>query len=187
MELGFRGDMQPGAGLEANSLARMTLKVPRSVMKFECYDKDGKLKWVEEVPNTVFDAGINDLLTQYFKGSAYTATWFVGLVDNTSFTAYAAGDTSAAHGGWIENQGYSNATRPGLTLGAVAAKSVDNSTAKAVFNINASVTLRGAFIITNSAKGGATGILYGAADFTGGNRACISGDTLNVTITLTGA
>src|SRR4051812_43746670 len=64
---------------------------------FECFDAFGNLKWSETVYNTVMTAGINDLLTQYFKGSAYTATFYVGLVDNASFSAYAAADTMASH------------------------------------------------------------------------------------------
>jgi hypothetical protein len=72
-----------------------------------------------------------------------------------------------------------------LTLGTAAAGSIDNSASKAQFNINASATILGAFVVTNSTKSGTTGTLYGAASFTGGSRAVQSGDTLNVTVTLT--
>lgn len=156
----------------------------KNTYKFECFDSFGNLKWVEEVPNTVMTAGINDLLTQYFKGSAYTAAFFVGLVDNTSFTAYNVADTMASHAGWLESAAYSNATRPALTLGTAAAGSIDNSASKAVFNINATATILGAFVTTNSTKSGTTGTLYGAASFTGGARSVLNGDTLNVTCTL---
>jgi hypothetical protein len=151
---------------------------------FECFDALGNLKWSEEVYNTVMTAGINDLLTNYFKGSAYTAAFFVGLVDNASFSAYATADTMASHAGWLESAAYSNANRPTLTLGTPSAGSVDNSASKAVFNINATATILGAFVSTNSTKSGTTGILYGAASFTGGSRSVLSGDTLNVTVTL---
>jgi hypothetical protein len=156
----------------------------KNTYKFECW-RNGQLAWSETVHNQVMTAGINDLLTQYFKGSAYTAAFFVGLVDNASFTAYAAGDTMASHAGWLESAAYSNATRPSLTLGTAAAGSIDNSAAKAVFNINATATILGGFVTTNSTKSGTTGTLYGAASFTGGSRAVLNGDTLNVTVTLT--
>lgn len=110
------------------------------------------------------------------------STWFVGLVDNASFSAYAAGDTMASHAGWVEGTPYSNTTRPQLTLGTVAAGSVDNSAAKAVFNINATLTVRGAFVCNLANKGTGTGTLYGAADF-GASRSVLSGDTLNVQVT----
>jgi hypothetical protein len=151
---------------------------------FECFDSLGNLKWTEVVYNTVMTVGINDLLTQYFKGSAYTATFYVGLVDNASFSAYAAADTMASHAGWLESAAYSNANRPTLTLGTAAAGSIDNSASKAQFNINATATILGAFVTTNNTKSGTTGTLYGAASFTGGSRSVQSGDTLNVTVTL---
>jgi len=158
----------------------------KNTYRFECFDSMGNLKWVEEVPNLVVDAGINDLLNQYFKGSAYTAAFFVGLVDNASFSAIAAADTMASHAGWLESAAYSNGTRPALTLGSVSAKSVDNSASQASFNINATATINGAFVTTNSTKSGTTGTLYGAASFTG-TRSVLSGDVLNVTVTLTGS
>ncbi len=154
-----------------------------SVYLVECFDKDGNLKWVEEVHNTVVNVGLNDLLTQYFKGSSYTASFFVGLKDTGSISA---SDTMASHAGWAEDTTYSNSVRPTLTLGSVSGQSVDNSASKAVFNINGGTTIYGAFVTTNSTKGGSTGTLYGAADF-GASRAVLSGDTLNATVTLTAA
>src|SRR5581483_492630 len=168
----------------ANSVSNIGNIKFRNVYRFECFDANGNLKWVEEVPNQVMTAGVNDLLTQYFKGSAYTATFYVGLVDNASFSAYAAADTMASHAGWLESTAYSNANRPTLTLGTPASGSVDNSASKAVFNINATATILGAFVVTNNTKGGTSGTLFGAASFSGGSRAVQNGDTLNVTITL---
>jgi hypothetical protein len=174
------------SSLVANAHARIDGVKMKTVYRFECFDSEGNLKWVEEVPNLVTTAGKNDLLTNYFKGSAYTAAWFVGLVDNASFSAYAAADTMASHAGWIEGTPYSNGTRPTWTGGTAAAGSIDNSASVAAFTINATLTVRGAFLCSNSTKGGSTGILYGEADF-GAARSVLSGDTLNVTVTLTAA
>lgn len=159
----------------------------KNTYKVECFDKDGNLKWVEEVPNLVTTQGKNDLLTKYLEGSSYTATWFVGLVDNASFSAYAAGDTAAqinGTNGWIEATNYSNSNRPTWTGGSVSGGSVDNSASVAVFNINASKTIRGAFLVSNSTKAGTSGVLYGEADFSAA-RSVVNTDILNVTITLT--
>lgn len=150
----------------------------------ECRDVNGQLKWREYNHNLVVDAGLNDSLTQHFKGSAYTAAWYVGIT--TASNTFAAGDTMASHAGWVESAVYSNGTRPALTLGTVAAKSVDNSASKAVFNINGSGTVGGAFIVTNSTISGSTGTLYGGAAFAA-NRTVASGDTITVTVTLTAA
>lgn len=157
-----------------------------NVYLFEAFDKDGNLKWVEEVPNTVVNEGLNDLLDKYLKGSSYTAAWYVGLINNSGFSAIAAGDTAASHAGWTELTGYSESVRQTLTLGSVASQSVDNSASKASFSINATVTINGAFVISNSTKSGTSGVLYGAASFSS-PRSLVSGDTLNVTVTLTAA
>ncbi len=151
--------------------------------RVECIGADGKIKWVEEFDNLVVDAGLNDSLDKHLKGSAYTAAWYVGLTGATPSPA--AGDTMSSHAGWTDDTTYSNATRPALTLGTVSGKSVDNSASKASFNINGSATIGGAFVVSNSTKGGTTGVLYGVGAFTGGNRSVVSGDTLTVTVTCT--
>jgi hypothetical protein len=152
--------------------------------KIECFDPEGKLRWVEEFDNLVVNVGLDDSLDKHLKGSAYTAAWYCGLADSTP--TFAAADTMASHAGWVEITAYSQATRPAVTFGTVASQSVDNSASKAVFSINGTTTVGGAFMVTVSTKGGTTGILYGGAAFTA-DRSVISGDTLNVTVTCTAA
>ncbi|MGJ0509582.1 MAG: hypothetical protein ACR652_21160 [Methylocystis sp.] len=156
----------------------------RTFYKVECFDKDGNLKWVESCENLVTTAGATDLLAKYFKGSAYTAAWYVGLYKGTGTLATA--DTMASHAGWTDSTDYSNASRPAWTGGTPSAGSVDNSASVAVFNINATATILGAYLVSDNTKGGTTGVLYGEAAF-GASRSVISGDTLNVTVTLTAA
>ena len=74
-----------------------------SLYMFECFDADGNLKWREEVHNLVCNGGLDDVLTKYFKGSAYTAAWYVGLKGTGT---PAAADTLASHGSWSELTGY---------------------------------------------------------------------------------
>jgi hypothetical protein len=157
------------------------------VYTLQCFDKDGKLKWEESSHNLVMNVGLQDMNAQYFKGSAYTAAWFIGLVTGPgSGTTFAAGDTMSSKA-WTENTGYSNATRPAATFGTAttADPSVQtNSASPASFSINATSTIAGAFLVSNSTKGGTTGILFSASDFSApGDRSVVSGDTLNVTYT----
>jgi hypothetical protein len=139
--------------------------------------------WVSEFDNLVVTTGLTDLIDKYFKGSSYTAAHYVGLLSSTPTVA--AGDTMASHGGWTEVTDYSQANRVTPTWGTPSAGSVNNSASKAVFSINATVTVGGAFLTTNNTKGGSTGTLYGGGAFSEGNRALINGDTLNVQVTAT--
>jgi hypothetical protein len=186
--------MQEHLSLGANSGADIVrgahtveaLKAPRFRYEVECVGPDGSVKWRDIFENLVTDVGRDDVLDKYFKGASYTAAWFVGLIDADGFTTGVdAGDTAASHGGWAESTEYSNATRPALTLGAVATQSVDNSASKAAFNINAATTIKGCFVTTLNTKGGTTGILYSAGLFSGGDKIVADQDTLNVTVTLT--
>ena len=157
-----------------------------SVYEFWCYDRDGNLKWYEKCHNLVVNVGLNDLLDKYFKGSTYTAAFYVGLTDGTPTVA--AGDTMASHAGWTEVTAYDEANRQTLTLGSVSSQAVNNSASKATFTIDTnSTTIGGAFVTTNNTKGGSTGTLYGAAAFTGGDKTLDDGDTLAVQINLSAA
>ena len=157
------------------------------VYTLQCLDKDGKLKWEVSTHNLVVNVGLQDMNTQYFKGSAYTAAWYIGLYGAGASNTPAAGDTMASHAGWTEAVPYSNATRPAATFGTATALDpsvIDNSASPASFTINATATVGGAFLVSNSTKSGTTGILFSASDFTApGDRSVVSGDTLNVTYT----
>ena len=149
------------------------------------HDRHGNELWRESVPNLVTTAGLNDSLTQHFKGSSYTAAWYVGITAGSP--TFAVGDTMSSHAGWTEVAAYDEANRQTLTLGSVSAGSVDNSASKAVFTISTdSTVIGGAFLVTNNTKSGTTGTLYGGAAFTA-NRTLNDNDTLTVTVTLTAA
>jgi hypothetical protein len=154
-----------------------------TIYNVECIKPDGTLRWADVAHNIVTTVGLNDSLDKHFKASAYTAAWYVGLVSGTA--TFALGDTMASHAGWMERTDYTEGSRPTLTLGTVAAGSVDNSASKATFSVNATMTFGGAFLVNNNFKGNASGTVYGGASFSGGNRAAFSGDTINVTLTLT--
>ncbi|MGC8518484.1 MAG: hypothetical protein ACP5P4_08130 [Steroidobacteraceae bacterium] len=137
-----------------------------------------ELAWDGAFLNLVPTGGADDILTQYFAGSAYTAAWYMGLVDGSTTPTFAATDTMASHSGWTENTAYSNAARPTLGFGTAASRSIALSAA-ATFNINATATVAGGFFTTVSTIGGTTGILYSAGAFTGGDASVKSGDTLS--------
>lgn len=145
---------------------------------FEAFDRDGNLKWREEVDNLVTTEGMNDMLDKFYKGSSYNAAHYLGLAGAGT---KAAANTMASHAAWSEIQDYAAATRPAITWGTASAGSLA-ATGATSFSINATVTVAGAFIATNSTKGGTTGVLVGVTDFSVA-RSLASGDTLNVTPT----
>lgn len=153
----------------------------------QCFDKDGKLKWELESKNLVVNVGL-----QYMAGAALTSTaqittWYIGLYGAGASNTPAAGDTSATHAGWTEITPYSNGTRPSATFVAATAAnpSVVTTASAVIFTINATATVGGAFLISNSTKGGFTGTLFSASDFTSpGDRSVVNGDTLNVSYTM---
>jgi len=155
----------------------------KNIWEVVCYGSDGQEKWRELNDNLVVTVGLNALLTEFFKGSSYTATWCIGL--KSTGTALAA-DTMSSHSSWTEITDYTQSARPTIALGTPSAGSVDNTASKADFSINGTTTIYGAFLVNASAKGGTGGTLYGVVDF-GSSRAVISGDTLTVTVTLTAA
>jgi hypothetical protein len=156
------------------------------VFFFECYDKEGNLKWKDEAKNLVVNVGLKDMNDKYFSGVTYSATWYLGLITGpAASTTIIAGDTMATHAGWTEDTGYSNANRVTCTFGSATTADpsvISNSASVAVFNINATTTIAGAFLTSDNTKGGTSGVLFSASDFQSpGDRNVVSGDTLNVT------
>lgn len=155
------------------------------VFTVQCFDKDGNLKWEQSEHNLVVNVGLKDMNEKYFTGSAYTAAWYLGLYGAAASNNPAAGDTMSSHAGWTEVTAYSQATRPQAVFGTSTTADpsvISNSASVAVFSINGSTTVGGAFLTTSNTKGGTTGTLFSAADFQSpGDRAVASGDTLNVT------
>ena len=156
------------------------------VFVVECFDKDGNLKWSVEEDNLVVNVGL-----QYMAGTALTSTaqittWYLGLITGPGVTT-SASDTMSSHG-WTEFTGYSNSTRVTCSFGSATTANpsvITNSGSPAAFSINATGTVGGAFLTSNNTKGGTTGTLYSAADFSSpGDRSVVSGDTLSVTYTL---
>lgn len=161
--------------------------VPRFRYDVLCFDKNGNLKWEDFAENLVTNQGINDLMMQYFKGAAYTAAHYVGIVLGPT-PVFAGTDTAASHPGWTEYTSYSEVNRQTLVLPAFAGTSVDNSASRAVFTCTgANATVSGAFISTSNGKGGTAGVLYSEALFTQGDKLVSAGDILSVLATLTGA
>jgi hypothetical protein len=147
----------------------------------QCLDADGQVKWTDTIENLVVTVGKNDLLDKYFAGSAYTAAWYMGLVDGATTPTYAGADTLASHAGWTESTAYSGSNR--ITVAWNAASSGSKASTATSFTISGTATIAGALLTATQVRATTSGVLYSAGSFTGGNRSVVSGDTLNVTYT----
>lgn len=151
------------------------IKAPSITYDIVCTDKNGVELWRETIKNLVTTVGKTDLVDKYFKGSTYTAGWFMGL---KGVGTAIVGDTLASHAGWAELTPYTG-NRPGINWGTTSGGS---NTATAVsITANASATVAGAFIA--SVATGTSGILYSAADFSS-PQSIVSGNILNITPTV---
>lgn len=157
------------------------------VFAIQCHDEHGNLKWEASTHNLVVNQGLQDMNAKYFTGSGYTAAWYLGLYGAAASNNPAASDTMASHAGWVEVTAYSESTRPVCTFGVptTADPSVaTNSVSPAVFSINGTTVVGGAFLTTSNTKGGTTGLLFSAGDFQApGDRSVVAGDTLTLTYT----
>lgn len=155
------------------------------VFHVQCLDKDGNLKWETTEHNLVVNEGLQNMNTQYFKGSTYTASFFLGLITGPgSGTTFAAADTLASKA-WTEFTDYSG-SRKLVTFGTATTADpsvISNSASPASFTISgAGGTVAGAFLCTVSS--GTSGVLFSESDFQSpGDRVVVAGDTLNVTYT----
>jgi hypothetical protein len=162
------------------------VRAPRARFDIECRSADGTLKWREVADNLVTTAGKNDLLDKYLAGSSYTAAWFCGLISSVSYSAIAAGDTMSSHAGWTE-AGATNApnysgNRPALAFASASGGSKSTSSPSS-FTFSNSGTIKGMFASSVSTKDGTTGVLYNAVLFSGGDRAVVNTDVVNVSVT----
>ena len=151
----------------------------KNIWKVTCLDASGNVKWAEEKKNLITTAGLNHILDTQFHASTQVTTWSIGL---KGAGTPAAGDTMASHSTWSEISDYSG-DRKEWTEGAAASGSMTNASS-VDFTINGTATIAGAFL--NTSATGTAGTLYGVVDFSSA-RAVISGDTLQVTVTVTAA
>jgi len=175
-----------GANVQKGNGTKEALK-GGGIFTVRCHDKDGNLKWENKSHNLVVNVGLAFVNTTFFKGSGYTAAWYIGIYGPASSNNPSSADTMASHAGWTEVTAYSNVTRPAATFGAATTADpsvIANSAAPAQFLVNASANVGGAFLVNDDTPGGSSGVLFSASDFAApGDRVVQNGDVLSVTYT----
>jgi hypothetical protein len=146
--------------------------------------RDGQVIDTYDFNNDITNEGKNTLFDVMFASGTQigSASWFIGLISNSGYSALAAGDTMASHSGWTEATGYTQSTRVAWGPGSAASQSITNAS-PATFDINATATIKGIFVTSNSTKSGTTGKLWSTALFSA-DVPVTSGDQLRVTYTV---
>ena len=161
-----------------------------------CYDADGNEKWSDVIENLTTNVGRASILDSYLgnTGGGAIVMGLGGANGSGTFTpAYT--DTQASHAGWYE-VGLANAPTysgnrktPTFSASTVANPAVKSTSSAVVFSMTSSGTVYGAFInVGGSATiDNTTGTLLSIGQFTAGSKTVTSGDTINVTYTLSAA
>ena len=156
-----------------------------------CFDANGVEKWSDTIENLTTNVGRASLNDAYLGNTAAGAI-VMGL-KGTGTAAYA--DTQSSHATWLEVGGanaptYSGTRKtPTFSASTSANPAVKATSSAVVFSMTSSGTVAGAFInVGGSATiDSTTGVLFSAGDFTAGSKTVTSGDTINVTYTLSAA
>jgi hypothetical protein len=185
------------ATLQANAINNETVGI-EGAYHVVCRDKDGNVKWEEQIPNLVNAIGKELMLDTLLKGTSYTVVGpFLGLIGGASPTFLAA-DTMTSHSGWTEFTNYTvggSAVRGTAVFGSAtsAGLSPANVTTSAASAITYTITgaggtVSGCFLVTgsgaSSTQGNTSGTLYSAGAFTTA-KITTAGDTVSVTYSTT--
>lgn len=158
-----------------------------------------ELVWSDEIHNLIPTEGGNAALTHLLKGSAYTASQAMGLIEDTGYTAVALTNTAAnitAAGGGSPTNGWNEApsatcsTRGTPSFGTAASKQLATSS-NVAFSTAATDTIKGAFLLIRSSAGVApsttvgntSGAIWSAGLFSGGDQGVTASGTLNISYT----
>jgi hypothetical protein len=158
----------------------------KGVFHVECIGADGRVKWQDDAHNLVTTQGKNAILDKYLGlGAAYTSQ---GLGLHT--TVGSATSTYATPAPQVEPGTGVYAARLSPAFAAASAGSKATSSAVS-FAIVGAASISGCFVaegnasvLTNGDVAASGGVLLSTGAFSGGTRAVVSGDTLNVTYSL---
>lgn len=148
--------------------------------------------WRDEFSNTVLTAGKNLALDTFLAGSSYTVVGpYMGLISSVSWSATAAADTMASHGGWLE-AGITNAPTysGGRKTAAWSAASAGSKALSAAlgFTFTGAGTVKGCFLVYGtgavSTVDNTSGTGMSAGVFTGGDQVVVSTNVLNCSYSL---
>lgn len=133
--------------------------------------------WMQ-FPNGAVTVGLNSLLDVGFRNQTQISAWYIGLINESGYSALSAADTSASHAGWAELTDYTSATRLAWSPNAASGGTLA-TTSPVTFTINASVSVRGMFLASSSTKNSVVDTLWATA-VNGSGQSFTNGQTCQV-------
>jgi hypothetical protein len=145
--------------------------------------RGGDLLGRDMSPNIMPTEALNHIWSVILGGGTQVNPFYVGI-----FEANVTPGASLTHATLVsvltECTAYDETTRPAYVEGAIAAGAVDNSASRAVFTMNATKTIYGAFLASSNVKSTtAAGTCLSAAKFSA-SRAVVDDDELAVKVAL---
>ena len=142
-----------------NEKARLGL-----VYEFEFIDADGRLVWSERKENLMPQDGVDYAALALFGDVPPISTFYMGLF-RANVLPTSALKASDIPGTLQEFTGYSEATRPIWERTYDGIGAISNVAERCEFSITADDTLHGGFLVSESSKGGGTGLLFSVCRF----------------------
>lgn len=183
------------------------LRVPRLQAQLAAIPQ--QLLWVGRAENVWCSEGMEAMLTHGLKGSAFTATAFLGLIDSVGYGFAGANGTGVSKGalagsitavggaspanGWNETPSSVLATRGTPSFGTASSSGVNSDLASSAvaLSILAARTCKGCFLVIKSKAGTAStatvgntsGAILSCGLFTEGDQVFSGAGTLNASYT----
>lgn len=135
----------------------------------EYFDRVNGGDWLR-TPNLIVNEGLSHILNVALGTAAKPAGYFLALFSGAAAPAanWTAANFSAAASEIVSmTEGYTAATRPAWTAANTSGNSIDNMAAVASLTIATASQLNvtGAALLTNSTRGGTTGVLVSATKY----------------------
>lgn len=143
--------------------------------------RNGKIVDSFDDMNLVVNEGLNYLLDAGLGGASPLTTWYLGLFEG-NYTPVGSDTGASIASNSTESTAFAATTRALWSPTASAAQSVTNSASRASYTFNATKTIYGAFLISNSTLNGTAGKLFAAARFTS-PKSVVNADQLLLTYT----
>lgn len=150
----------------------------------EYFGRVNGASWEKEGDNLITTEGLAHILNVALGSTAKPAGYFLALFSGSATPAAnwtAASFAATANEITSMTEGYTAATRPAWTPGTATTGQIDNMAAVASVTIAtaASLNVTGAALLTNSTRGGTTGVLVSASKYAAA-RTFQNGDTYEI-------